>query len=428
MIEIEQALTNTDTYGSGLALFMNKTLSSWGISGNSMPFVKLAIQLTVIVALVALLLWVADRLIRFLIIRAYKITNIPILNYMVVNKLPRYLGLLAPYTLVRSTIPIIFKDFPGWIVPLVKAADIYLVLLVVWATSAVIKSFFNALQEKPAFASKPMNSYVQVITIILYGLGMVAIFTIITDRSAVAIFTTLGAASAVTMLVFQDSIKGFVGSIQMAANNMVELGDWITMNKYGADGDVLEVSLNTVKVQNFDKTITTIPTYALISDSFQNWRGMQESGGRRAKKSIFIKQGTIRFMTEQELEKFRQIDYLNKVIKNKEEQYKELDRQLIDNCVPVTNNDLFMAYAMHYLKNHQEVSKELTLLVRQLAPGDKGIPVELYFFTATTVWADYERISTDVMNHLLGMVSVFDLKVFEVLSDTKEMNNPNLLS
>ncbi len=420
MIAPEQPISNTEVYAGKLSIWLNSILNSWNISEEYISITKLVILLTCLILLVSIVLYLARSIIRFFIRKASKMTNIPLLEYLIKNKFPLYVALLAPYTLVKTTIPIVFNDYHGMINPMDKCADIYLVLLVIWSIVALVKSFFNVLQEKPAFASKPMHSYIQVISIILYGMGLVIIFTIITDKSALAVLTTLGAASAVTMLVFQDSIKGFVGSIQMTANNMVELGDWITMSKYNADGEVLEVTLNTVKVQNFDKTITTIPTYALISDSFQNWRGMQESGGRRTKKSIFIKQGSIRFMKEEELEKYRTIDYLNKVITEKEEQNKGLEKVLIRNAVPVTNNDLFMAYAFHYLKTHKNVAQDLTLLVRQLAPSEKGIPVELYFFTDTIVWGEYEAISTEIMNHLIGMVPMFNLKVFEVLSDTTE--------
>lgn len=402
-----------------LADWMDKTLTSWGVSESFVLVTKLVIMLALSVAIVILLLWFAKTIIQILINRVYKLSKISFLKYIVDNKLPYYLGLLAPYTFVRNIIPIVFSDYPGWISPLIKAADIYLVLLVIWSIVALVKSFFNVLSERPSFAHKPMNSYIQVISIFLYFLGLITVFSIITNQSPGVILGALGAASAVTMLMFQDSIKGFVGSIQITANKMVELGDWITMSKYGADGTVEEVSLNTVKVRNFDKTITTIPTYSLIADSFQNWKGMQESGGRRVKKCIFIKQGTIRFLKEDELEKFKKTESLRKFIEEKEKEFEQFDLDLI-NGVPITNNDLFMAYAMNYLRNHKKVAQNLTLLVRQLPPTTEGLPVEIYIFTATTVWAEYENIATEIINHLLAIVPLFDLKVFEMLSDTSE--------
>lgn len=424
MIELmEEPLTDTELYAGALSKWLRALLSSWGVSNESLPFMRLTILLILLVVAVLVLLYVARKLIHFFIYRASKISDIPLLNYLIKNRAPLYIGLLAPYTLVRGTLAIIFIDYPNWISPLYKCVDIYLVLLVIWTIVAFVKSFFNVLQERPAFENKPMASYIQVITIVLYGVGIIVTFAILTERSVITILTTLGAASAIMLLMFQDSIKGFAGSIQLSANNMVELGDWITMPKYNADGNVLEVTLNTVKVENFDKTITTIPTYALISDSFQNWRGMEKSGGRRNRKSLFIKQGSIRFMKEEELEKFRKIECLNRVIKEHEKVNGDVEKALIGATIPVTNSDLFMAYAKHYLRNHRNVNDTFTLLVRQLAPSEKGLPIEFYFFTATTEWAKYEDISSEIVNHLIGMVPVFDLKVFEVLSDTHSRVN-----
>lgn len=416
MIHTQETVSNTVAYVEAVGKWLNSLLSSWGISEQYASMTRFVILFALLIVGVAVILYLVNKIVSFFFKKGAKITNLKLLNYMMENKLPYYISLLAPYTLIKATIPILLMDYPSGIVFLDKLIDIFLVLIIIWMVLALVKSFINVLQENPAFANKPMHGYVQILSIILYIVGLIIIFSIITGKSATAILATLGAASAILMLMFQDSIKGFVGSIQMSTNHMVELGDWITMNKYGADGEVKEVSLNTVKVQNFDKTITTIPTYALISDSFQNWRGMQESGGRRTKKSIYIKQSSIRFMRSEELAKFREIDYLNDVIKEREELNKSMDKSLIDGALPVTNNDLYMAYAMHYLKEHPGVNQDLTLLVRQMMPSEKGIPVELYFFTATTVWAQYEAISTEILNHLIGMVPMFDLKVFELLA------------
>lgn len=418
-----QPALEADSITASIANWLNSVLSSLGISDNFLAISKLLILLTIACILIAILLFVTKKIIDFFFVRIYKITNIKLLDYMRINKLPYYLGLIVPYTFVRTTIPIILIDFQRLISPAIKMVEIYLVLMIIWAILALAKSFLNVLQERPAFANKPMHSYVQVIAIILYIFGGVFIIAILTGQKLGVVFGALGAASAVMMLIFQDSIKGFVGSVQMSTNNLVEIGDWITMNKYGADGNVEEVTLNSVKVRNFDKTITTIPTYALISDSFQNWKGMQESGGRRFKKCIHIKQSSIRFLSEKEIEKFVKVDYLSKLIEEKKTQYSSMDRSLINNALPITNNDLFMAYAMHYLKNHKKIAQDMTLLVRQLAPTTTGIPVEIYVFTATTVWAEYEGIATDIINHLTAIVPIFDLKVYELASDTDQLLN-----
>lgn len=422
MSPLEQVLNKETTFTERLAEWLNKILTSAGIGETYLTITKLVVLLAFTAVIVGILLFLARIFFKLIIRKIGKATQLSILNYMVLNKVPLYLGLLAPYTFVRTTIPIIFSDYSGLIKSLTKLTDAYLVLLVIWTIVAVAKSFFNALQERPAFETRPMHSYIQVVTIILYGLGAVTVFAIFTEKSFGVLLAGVGAGIAMIMFAFQDTIKGFIGSIQMTTNNMVELGDWITMSKYGADGTVEEVSLTSVKVRNFDKTITTVPTYALISDSFQNWKGMVESGGRRTKKCIHLKQGSIRFMNEEELAKFRKIDYLNKVILEKEAQYNSLDKALIGNRVPVTNSDLYMAYAMNYLLNHKGIAQDLTLLVRQLAPTEMGIPVEIYMFTSTTKWAEYEGIASDVINHLVAMVPVFELKIFELLSDNSEVN------
>lgn len=303
-----------------------------------------------------------------------------------------------------------------------KLIAICMVFIVIWTVMALIKSLANVLEEKPAFHNKPMKSYIQVIYIIFFICGAVVIYTILTGKDATAFFAGLGAISAIMMLVFQDSIKGFVGSIQVSANNMVQIGDWITMNKYGADGDVMEINLTTVKIRNFDKTITTIPTYSLISDSFQNWRGMKDAGGRRFKRAINIKYQTIRSVTEEELEKYKQMDSLKGYIAQKEKENAELNK-LSNGAAPfkmfsVTNCDLFLQYGIYYLRSHPKIDKSLTLLVRQLAPTSQGLPIEIYTFTNTTIWAEYEVILSEIVNHLISVVPFFGLTIYEESSGT----------
>ncbi len=303
-----------------------------------------------------------------------------------------------------------------------------MVFLVIWILMAIIKSFANVIHEKPTFDNKPMKSYLQVIQIICYIFGAVAIFSILTGKSATVFFTAMGAASAVLMLMFKDTIMGFVSSIQISTNQMVMIGDWITMNKYGADGDVLEINLTTVKVRNFDKTITTIPTYALISDSFQNWRGMQESGGRRIKRSFSIKQSDIRTLTDKELDEFEKSEVLSSYIKSKRKQYASQNEQLnignnsLIKGFQITNCDLYIRYATWYLRNNPEIHQEMTLIVRQLAPTSQGLPIEVYAFTSTTAWSEYERIMSEIFNHLISSVGTFGLTIFEVTAGTDGYN------
>lgn len=406
-----------DPLTATVSSWMQKLLSSFGVSEEWVEYTKFFVLIALVIIIVYALQYVTKFVLTFVLKKVHKITHLSFFDYTIKNKLPYYLALVIPYSFVRNAIPVVFYDFPAFIEPLVKVADIYMVFMVIWTVMSLIKSLANVLEEKPAFHNKPMKSYIQVIYIIFFICGAVVIYSILTGRSATGFFAAMGAASAILMLVFQDSIKGFVGSIQVSANNMVQIGDWITMNKYGADGDVEEINLTTVKIRNFDKTITTIPTYALISDSFQNWRGMKEYGGRRFKRALYIKHDTIRFVTNEELEKFKQTDGLREYITEKEKEYAQLnkpsDNETSLNIHRITNNDLFLQYGTYYLKNHPKINKDLTLLVRQLAPTPQGLPIELYTFTNTIVWAEYEVILSEVVNHLISVVKFFDLRIYE---------------
>jgi miniconductance mechanosensitive channel len=229
----------------------------------------------------------------------------------------------------------------------------------------------------------------------------------------------LGALTAVLLLVFKDTILGFVAGIQLSANKMVAVGDWIEMPKYGADGDVIDVALTTVKVQNFDKTITTIPAYALISDSFKNWRGMFQSGGRRIKRAVHIDMQTVMFCNEEMLARFAKIQYISEYIQRKKEELEkhnakhQVDNSNLVNGRRMTNVGTFRAYVTEYLKNHPKIHRELTFLVRQLAPGESGLPIEIYVFTNDTEWAHYEAIQADIFDHILAVLPEFDLRVFQ---------------
>lgn len=409
--------------------FMHDLLKNIGVSESWINWVNLLIVLAAAIVIVFLLQKITKYILTFIFRKAERITKLSFFKYAISNKLPHYLGLIVPYTFILNSIPTIFADFPRMISPCIKIADIYIVFMVIWTIMSIIKSFANVIQEKPAFHNKPLKSYLQVIQIILYIFGAVAIYSVLTGKSATAFFAAMGAASAILMLMFKDTIMGFVSSIQISTNEMVMIGDWITMNKYGADGDVEEINLTTVKVRNFDKTITTIPTYALISDSFQNWRGMQTSGGRRIKRAITIKQSDIRMLTDQELDKFEQNSILSDYIKEKRKEYSDLNQKLnldsnsLIQGYGISNCDLFMRYAVWFLRNNPGINQGMTLMVRQMAPGTQGgIPIEIYAFTDTVVWAEYERIMTEVFNHLYSNMRLFGLSVFELTTGSDGYN------
>lgn len=417
MIEMDskEIQTEAGSITKTIALWIQDFLIGLGIPEQGIIYTKLIVLFALVVIIVLCLQYLLRRILLFVFHRAVNITKLSFINYTIENRLPHYLALIGPYSFVRGTIPVVFYDFHTMITPMLKATDVYMVFMVIWIIMSIVRSFGGVLQEKPAFHNKPMKSYFQVVQIVLFIFGAVVIYSILTGKSATTFFAAMGAASAILMLLFQDSIKGFAGSIQVTTNNMVQIGDWITMNKYGADGNVEEINLTTVKIRNFDKTITTVPTYALISDSFQNWRGMQDSGGRRFRRALNIKHNTIRFLTDDELEKYKEIDGLKEYITAKQKEFSKMPKRegLLSNMYRITNSDLFLQYGIYYLRNHPRIDKNLTLLVRQLPPGPQGLPIELYTFTNTTVWAEYELILSEIVNHFIGIVKYFDLTIFE---------------
>ncbi|SHF88617.1 mechanosensitive ion channel family protein [Dysgonomonas macrotermitis] len=402
-------------------------LSDIGVSENWIKILNLIIVLVAAILIVYLLQKITKTIVTFAFKKIEKVTGLSIFSHARNNRLPHFLALVIPYSFIISAIPTIFADYHAAIKPAIKLTDIYMVFMVIWTIMAIIRTLADLIQERPAFQNKPMKSYLQIIQIILFIFGAVVIYSVLTGKSATAFFAAMGAASAVLMLMFKDTIMGFVGSIQISTNNMVQIGDWITMSKYGADGTVEEVTLTTVKVRNFDKTITTIPTYSLISDSFQNWRGMQESGGRRIKRALVIKQSDIRNLTNEELAVYEKTEALAGYIKQKKEEYGTLNKNLkIDeasllNGFQITNCDLFICYAIWYLKNNPNIHQDMTLMVRELAPTSSGLPIEVYTFTNTTVWAEYERIMCEVFNHLIYNVKVFGLTIYESSSSSDSL-------
>ena len=266
---------------------------------------------------------------------------------------------------------------------------------------------------------KPVKGYIQVVKIIVITLGVILVIANLIGKSPLILLSGIGALSAVFMLVFRDSLLGLVAGIQLSTNDMVQVGDWIEMPKYGADGDIIDISLNTVKVQNFDKTITMIPSYALISDSFINWRGMQNSGGRRIKRSLFIDTNSISFCTEEMINNYKNIHYLSDYVTHREREIAEYNkRNKIDQSNPVngralTNIGVFRAYISNYLQHHPGINQEMTLMVRQLAPTEHGLPIEIYAFTNDIKWAVYETVQADIFDHLFAVAPEFGIQLFQ---------------
>jgi miniconductance mechanosensitive channel len=341
-------------------------------------------------------------------------------DLLIKNKTVTYLAHIAPFIIIVQAIPFVFADFESWVAPLKKATDVYLIVLVVWIIRAFLRTCRDYLKTVETFRDKPVESFMQVMVIVLHIVSGIMIFSVITGKPIWAFVTAMGAASAILLLVFKDTIMGFVASIQVSANDMVRIGDWITMEKYGADGDVIEINLATVKVQNFDKTITTIPTYNLISDSFKNWRGMQRAGGRRIKRSVFIKISSIRYLSDLDVQRLSKIQLIAGYLKERQGEInlynaeKGFDKELLINGRSLTNVGVFRKYIDAYLAQHPHTHKDLTMMVRQLAPTTTGMPLEIYVFANDTTWVKYEHIMADIFDHLLAAVKYFDLEIFEM--------------
>lgn len=299
------------------------------------------------------------------------------------------------------------------------AINVYLILMILLAIDAFVNSLHHIYSTLELSKSRPIKGYVQVIKIVLYFVATILILATILNKEATNLFTGLGAIAAILILVFKDTLLGFVASIQLSANKMVEVGDWISMPNHNADGDVLEVSLNTVKVQNWDKTIATIPTYALVSESFNNWRGMSESGGRRIKRHVLLDMKSVKFCSDELMSNFKNIHLLKEYIEEKEKEnntYNELhninNSSIVDKKA-LTNIGTFRKYLEKYLKANPNIHSDMTFLVRQLQHTEKGIPIEIYAFSNDQAWANYESVQADIFDHILAIIPEFELNVYQ---------------
>ena len=361
---------------------------------------------------------------------SYYLTKKIILRYVkyLVNKTKtKYDDIFLNEVLLRRIsflVPlIIFHEF-AYLIPeiqsllyrLTESLVIFIILLII---SSVSDSFLKLLQTIEKFKNRPIKSYIQVIKIVIYIFGSIVIIGILTGQQPWALLGGLGALTAVILLVFRDTILSFVASIQITSYDLVKIGDWIEVSKFGADGDVIDISLNIVKIQNFDKTITVIPTYKLLDETFKNWRGMQQTGGRRIKRSVNIDLSSVKFCTDEMILKFKKMPIIKEYLENKLTELKKYnDEKGIDplNMTEgrrITNISTFRAYLKEYLKQREDIHKGLTFLVRQLPAGPQGIPIEIYVFVTTTAWVKYEEIQADIFDHIFAVVPEFGLKIFQ---------------
>jgi len=403
----------------------------WGFGETFAAYTSLIIN----IFLLSILSYIIYRFFRFVLVTIMEIiarkTKTKFDDLLISNKTVMYISHLIPLLFIYKSVPIILKQYNYWEDVFGKLVGIYIILLILW----IIRTIFNALKDHlksiPKFSDKPIDSYIQVIMIILWMMGITTIFSEVFEIKIEKLLTTLGAISAIILLIFRDTILGFVASIQVSVNDMLRIGDWITMDKFGADGDVIEINLATVKVRNFDNTTTTIPTYSLISDSFKNWRGMQKSDGRRIKRHILIKSNSVRFIKDGELDDLMKIQLIKEYIEKKKieiEKYNSqnnIDTDLSLNGRNLTNLGLFRKYITKYLENHAGLNKDMLLLCRQLQPTSQGIPLEIYVFSKDKKWENYEYIMSDIFDHVIASVSFFDLELFELPSEGRDVFLPD---
>lgn len=298
-------------------------------------------------------------------------------------------------------------------------AQVFIVIMMMISLSQLL-NLINYLYEKgPNANNKPIKGYVQIAKIFIYLISILLIAAIVINRSPLILISGLGAAAAVLMLVFQNTLLSLVASVQISAGQLIRIGDWVEMRQQNADGFVIDIALHTVRIQNWDKTITTVPTKNFISESFINWRGMQESGGRRIKRSILVNQHSIRFLTEEDIKRLKEIKLITSYIYNKEDEIKFWNKKLEEkgdtsvNYRRLTNIGTFRAYVERYIKEHPEIRQDMTMIVRQMAPTPEGLPIEVYCFTNTVAWVNYEAIQSDIFDHLLSIIGEFGLEVYQ---------------
>ncbi|CAM3598226.1 MULTISPECIES: mechanosensitive ion channel family protein [Saccharibacillus] len=321
-------------------------------------------------------------------------------------------------------VPAIIIYFSAWSFPIYQVlierlAAVYMIAVTIMVINALLNAFDEIYRSFEVSKVRPIKGYIQVMKIVLFIIGGILIVAGLIGQNPLIILSGLGALSAVLMLVFKDSILGLVAGIQLSSNDMVRVGDWIEMPNYNADGDVVDITLNTVKVMNFDKTITMIPSYALISDSFRNWRSMQLSGGRRIKRSVQVDTTSIGFCTDEMIAEFKKIHYLSDYVTSRLQEIEDYNREhRIDrgskvNGRSLTNVGVFREYIHQYLRHHPKIHQEMTLIVRQLAPGDNGLPLEIYAFSNDTAWAVYESVQADIFDHIFAVAPIFGLRLFQ---------------
>lgn len=413
--------------------FIENLLSKIGLNENVTTYISEAISLITLIVITLVLYHVVFFTIRKTIYIFIEKSESKRDDILIKNKVFRRLCLLVPAYLIRFNIEAAVPSFPVLSSTIILFTKIYEVFIYSRVIDAILSTLNDIYDTYEISKSKPIKGFIQVLKTIIYIVCFLLIIAILTNKELSNILIGLGTLSAVLMLVFKDPILGFVGGLQLTINDMLRIGDWIVMEKSKADGEVLEIGLTTVKVQNWDKTITTIPTYSLISDSFTNWRGMENSGGRRIARSFVIDIDTVKFCTPEMLERFKKFQLVSQYVIDKEKEIEEynkannIDDSNLVNGRRQTNLGIFRAYLNSYLANCPYINKDMTFMVRQLSPTETGVPIQIYAFSSNKAWVSYENIQSDIFDHVFAVVTMFDLKIYQKPSSNSLAVLPEIL-
>jgi len=392
---------------------MYELIAQWvnkipNISGHE-GWISTAIASSFVLLLAAIAFVIAKRVVVHLVHKLFSKTASDLDDVLIRRKVFDRLALLAPSWVIHKLMPAALHDYPVLVNIISIATAIYCVIVIAMLIDSLIDSLIDIYRTFTISRQIPIQSFAQVAKLITYFIAIITIVSLVIGESPLKLFAGLGAMTAVLMLIFKDPILGFVAGIQLSYNNMVGIGDWVEIPQHNADGDILEIGLTTVKVRNFDNTITTVPTQSLINESFKNWRGMQESTGRRIKRSIYLDVNSISFCDEERIKRYSKIDYIKEYMELKRSELSQYNaehanaQESLVNGRRITNVGTFRAYVLAYLENHPQINQKLTVLVRQLAPGESGLPIEIYAFSSEKNWIKYEAIQADIFDHLFAV-------------------------
>lgn len=404
---------------NGFQEWVGNLISGTGVAADWIPALVTVVMLIILITLSWLSLILTRNLLISGLHKVFLKTATRWDDILIEHRVLYNLSHLVPAFLIKLFAPVIFAGYDEFLVFILKLSDVYIIITITRVAISFLKGIEGNLSITPVFKDKPIASYFQLARMILYIASGIIVLSVLMGKSPIYFLSAFGAMTAILLLIFKDTILGLVASVQISSNDMVRVGDWVEMPKYNADGDVIAINLNTVKIRNFDKTVTTIPTYYFITDSFKNWRGMEESGGRRIKRSINVNIRSVKFVDQTMRQRFEKFLLINQYVSKRQQeielfnQENAVDTTELINGRRMTNIGVFRNYAVAYLRNHPKIRKDLTILVRQLSPSETGLPIEIYCFTATTAWLEYEDIQSDIFDHLLAAAESFDLEVFQ---------------